>query len=123
MGSCAHAAIAGCGTAPTWSQVYAQVIDGSCNTCHGTKVGAGGLPIGNTADSAYPALVNQSTPDNSCNASLYIKPGDAVASLVYLKVTGGGDHGCGGKMPPSGGPLSSTLSNLVKDWINAGAKK
>jgi hypothetical protein len=57
-----------------------------------------------------------------CAAALYVQPGNADASVLYLKITAGANYGCGGVMPPSGA-VSPALSALVKSWIEAGAAK
>ena len=79
--------------------------------------------MGSTADSAYTALVNKAVKGSGCSAAVYVKPGSAAGSLFYLKMTAGANVGGGDYMPPSDGPLSAQLSDLVKSWIAGGALK
>ena len=121
-GACVNTAIAGCGA--TFTQVYQQVIvaNGCTSGCHGTTIGAGGLSMGKTQASAYTSLVNKAVSGSNCAASVYVSPNNAAASLFWLKIAPGATMGCGNAMPPSGGPLSQTLADLTKSWINAGAQ-
>jgi hypothetical protein len=114
-GQCQHTAIVGCGT-PTWSKVYTQVLE-HCTGCHGN---AGGLSFGPTAATAYSALVNQPVSGSGCKATMRVKPGNPLQSLLYLKLAPNADYGCGGPMPP-GPALSTGQIQLLKDWIDAGA--
>jgi hypothetical protein len=52
-----------------------------------------------------------------------VTPGDATNSYLYLKIIGQGVQGSGLQPPPSTGiALTQAQKNLVRDWINAGAK-
>jgi hypothetical protein len=58
----------------------------------------------------------------TCAAKVYVKPGDAAGSQLYIKVQAGQNYGCGGVMPP-GGAISKTDADLLKSWIDGGALK
>ena len=54
---------------------------------------------------------------------VYVAPGNPAGSEFWLKITPGAKTGCGGYMPPGGGPLSQADGDMVKAWIAAGALK
>lgn len=49
-----------------------------------------------------------------------IVPGDPAASLLYRKITEDAPP-CGSRMPQAADPLPAELTDLVRDWIAAGA--
>lgn len=73
----------------------------NCAGCHDASLKPN-LTVGN----AYTSIVN----------GKYIIPNDTDASLLYQRIIGNGNL-----MPPNGS-LSTAQLNLVRDWINQGAK-
>jgi len=113
------------GAAPTFTQVYADIINGppGCNGCHSPAGGpTGNLDMSSQA-TAYKNLVgNPPTSAPLCASETSLKlvdPGVACNSLIYLKVT---MPPCGAQMPFGGTPLTPAQYSLIGRWINAGAK-
>jgi mono/diheme cytochrome c family protein len=133
----------------TWNEVWTDVVDKHCITCHAPNpdggTAGGGLRIGlldmSTPDAGYAALVNQPAqgtasiiPDaGACDTladagvagSIRVVPGDAGASLLYLKVNGfTTPPPCSSPMPASGeipdGGQAAVVQE-IKSWINEGA--
>jgi hypothetical protein len=78
--------------------------------CHAGGRSAGGLNL--TASQAYQNIVSVSS---STQPSLKrVLPGDAGNSYLYQMVASG-------RMPLSGGSLTSADIDLIRQWINAGA--
>jgi hypothetical protein len=81
-----------------------------------------------TVDAGYANLVNVAAQGSACGATqlLRVVPGDAGASLLYLKVNGyTTPPPCGVAMPksgelPDGG--QAALVQAVQSWINEGAQ-
>jgi hypothetical protein len=85
-----------------------------------------------TVDAGYANLVNVAAQGSACGALdgstqlLRVSPGDAGASLLYLKVNGFmTPPPCGAAMPksgelPDGG--QAALVDAVQSWINEGAQ-
>jgi hypothetical protein len=82
----------------------------NCVACHGLGGNAPDLRSG----SSWASTVG--VPSN-CTVGTRIVISSASTSVLYLRMTGGS---CGA-MPPAG-ILSSTLTNIVRDWINNGAQ-
>lgn len=106
---------------PTFTNVYANVIQGACTSCH-TSGHSTGLNLSTKAD-AYTNLVNKAAGTGgttSCAGKTRVTPGAVAASLFWSKI----DHSaaCGNNMPLGGGKLSADKIKLVGDWIAAGAK-
>jgi hypothetical protein len=103
------------GSAPAFSALHAQVLVPYCATagCHNTASAAAGLAL-----------------EDSCLAGKALKklglcgelvvPGSSSASGLMEKLEKSAPS-CGGPMPP-GTPLSSTLIDAVRAWIDAGAE-
>ena len=105
--------------APTFTQVYSKVMDGTCtgSRCHG---GGRVDPDLSSRKVAYASLVKEILPlcGGDTMASV-VSPAKAQDSVLYRKLIG---TSCGGtRMPPGALPLPKTSLNLVRDWINAGA--
>ena len=122
------------GDGPTFTRVFNDVITGTgCNggpLCHGGAVG--GLLMADKA-ATYDALVNvpgmgTNTADaQNANCAdtgiIRVVPGDPDASLFVQKVDPpGGEPPCGAAMPPTGGLLEREHLDLIRAWIEAGAK-
>ena len=88
------------------------IFNAACVNCHG---GNGGLFL--NQGSAYNNLVNVISQGYS--PTRRVKPGDPNHSVLYGKVFNTGQYGQ--QMPPGGG-LSSSAKNLIKKWIEQGAR-
>lgn len=108
-----------------FDDVYAQVIDPSCNSsgCHGSTT----TPL---MGSLLQAQSNLLTGDPSCApppyiSTAYVNPGSPTTSILYGVLLGPIVSGsCGGGsilMMPSGGTLTPAQIQLVEDWILQGA--
>jgi hypothetical protein len=105
---------------PTLSSIQANIFTPKCVNagCHP----GGGAPMSLQNGQAYNTLVNVTTQNAAYGGRLRVNPGNAAASVLYLKVTGdAATGGAAGRMPP-GAALSSTETNAIRDWINAGAQ-
>ncbi len=101
---------------PSFVADIQPLFSGNCLVagCHDV-VASGGLDL--TVGKAYMHLVNiASTQDKGKTRVL---PGDATKSYLVVKLEG--KQSFGSKMPPSGG-LSLESIQLIKNWINKGAK-
>ena len=68
--------------------------------------------------SSYINLINiQAT--SSCTSDKRVLPGNAPSSVLYRKIAG---STCGDRMPLSRTPLAQTEIDLIRDWINQGAR-
>jgi hypothetical protein len=100
----------------TFTEVYDQVLNGSCLGCHSGIVGQfSGLDL-STRATAYANTVNQTA--SRCSGQTLVMPGHAETSLLYLKLT---SPPCGSLMPPNGASLPQSSIDLVKTWIDEGA--
>ena len=101
----------------SYDRLQAQLFDMSCTSCHGSK-GAKDLSL--TAAKSYNAIVNVDSKTDP--SKKLIHPNDAQNSMVYVRLTneytqeGYYDH----RALTS---LKDTDVNLLKEWINTGAKK
>ena len=104
--------------APTFTEVYEQLVFG-CNGCH--AAGMGGLRM-MTQEEAYMNLVDVTS--RSCSGLKRVQPGDPSKSLVYLAITRVGMSGSCKvpSMPPGNIPWLQENVDMVKAWIQAGAK-
>jgi hypothetical protein len=113
------------GPAPTFTQVYADVLGPSCgNACHnpsGIGVSMGHLDM-STQSAAFTNL-NMAAQGIACsgNALPRVTPGNGDMSLVYLKVSLDDPTPCGGHMPLGLPNLPQAKTEEIKSWINAGA--
>jgi hypothetical protein len=85
-----------------------------CTSCHG---GNAGLFL--TRGQSYANLVNVQAQAGSCVGRKRVQPGDASSSVLFLRVSG---FSCGDRMPQGANPISPTDVNLIRDWINQGAR-
>lgn len=104
--------------APTWSTVYQQVIQSNCalSGCHnasGAK-SSGGLDM-STLCGARDALL-----EKGCDGKPRVRAGDGD-SLLLDKIESKKPR-CGGPMPPPAGGLSANAIDVVRAWIEGGAK-
>jgi hypothetical protein len=116
------------GVAPTFEQIYTNVLMKGSNLCVGCHTGSAFM--GNfdmsTADIAYTELLGMSgmggTTDCATNPRPMVKPSDAAGSYLIAKF-GGTDAGaaCGSPMPLGSTGLNAADLQLVRDWIAGGA--
>jgi mono/diheme cytochrome c family protein len=100
------------------------IIQRVCVTCHG---GSGSLNM-STEALAYTNLVGSAGAGTlamgaSCGTSglRRVTPGDAMMSLLYLKIRGGTAPPCGSAMPRGLPTLPAADIAAVRAWIDAGA--
>lgn len=106
-------------TAPTLTQIQAQIFDPVCTTCH-TDVGrspSAGLNL--KAGSAFGQLVGVASSNNP--GAIRVIPGDANGSYLVQKLEGATGI-VGSRMPRNGPPfLTDAQIKVIRDWIAAGA--
>ncbi|SUZ84360.1 uncharacterized protein METZ01_LOCUS37214 [marine metagenome] len=101
----------------TLSDVQNQVFTASCTSCHSGSSPSQGLNL--SAGAAYGNTVN--VPSTEVVSLDLVEPGDADNSYLMQKLEGTAQSGA---TMPNGSPmLSTTLRQLVRDWIDAGAQK
>ncbi|MCB9738214.1 MAG: hypothetical protein H6747_03030 [Deltaproteobacteria bacterium] len=103
--------------APTFGDVWTQVL--VTEGCSGQYCHGGLWP---NQDAAYKHLTTATIKTPKCASTSYVVPGDPNKSLLWLKIDPAAKHGCGNKMPTGKAGVSAASSQLVKDWITAGAK-
>lgn len=86
----------------SYKQVQTQIFNQSCVKCH-----SGLKPSGAINLSSYAELMG--------NTKKVIISGKAVLGLVFTEIQSG-------SMPPRGPSVDATLTKLLQDWINQGAK-
>ena len=108
-----------------FGSVY-PIIQRACVGCHGSS---GGLNM-STEPLAYTNLVGAagtgvSAMGSACGTSglRRVTPGDALASLIYLKIRGGTAPPCGSAMPRGQPTLPAGDIATVRAWIEAGAPR
>jgi mono/diheme cytochrome c family protein len=106
------------GSAPTLTQVQADIFTPICSVCH-TGIGASLPGIQNlTAGNSYASIVNVNSIEEP--ALKRIAPGDPDNSYLILKIQGSPGI-VGVQMPASGGPLTQAQIDEVRAWVAAGA--
>ncbi|MGA7178535.1 MAG: c-type cytochrome domain-containing protein [Thiobacillaceae bacterium] len=88
------------------------ILDQNCIECH-KAAGQGYAKSGLRLDS-YESLMA------GTKFGPVIKPGSSISSSLYLLVAGKADPSI--RMPHGKAPLSSESVELIKDWIDQGAK-
>jgi hypothetical protein len=111
-------------TAPTFTDVYNDIISPICSTCHTPKGIAPFLDMSSQA-SAYSNLVGVKADGPACGKSgaTRVVASNAKESLMFEKVSEDPPP-CGKQMPLgcSGADcLSASLQQEIENWINAGA--
>ncbi|MDO9016476.1 MAG: hypothetical protein Q8S73_17080 [Deltaproteobacteria bacterium] len=103
-----------------FAAVY-PIIQRACVSCHG---GSGALNM-STQTMAYNNLVGVAAMGGSCGASglLRVTAGDAMASLLYLKIRGGTAPPCGSAMPRGAATLPAADIAAIRAWIDNGAAR
>ena len=110
---------------PSLETLQAHVFEPGCalSGCHDAQVRAGDLDL-SSADASYDALVNVPA-DNEVafeNRWLRVKPGDPDRSFLVRKLSSPG-VGEGYAMPIGDQELNGAWMELVRDWIEAGARR
>lgn len=85
-------------TVAKFSQVYADILQPRCVSCHGAG-GSGGVSLNSYAGVAK-----------------VVKAGNAAQSALYISVSGAAPS-----MPLGGNPLSTAAVQELASWINSGA--
>lgn len=78
----------------------------------------GNAPFPLQAGVSFGRLVNVPATKSPCAGILRVKPGDAANSALYRRLEGT----CGDRMPLGLSPLPQTERDLIRDWINQGAR-
>ena len=78
----------------------------------------GGAPFPLATGVSYANLVNRPATNGPCAGDLRVQPLNADASALIKRVEGT----CGVQMPLGGSPLPSGQIQLIRNWINQGAK-
>ncbi len=104
-----------------WEGVFA-IISIRCG-CHDPFEQAGGMFDLTEEDDAYDTLVG--TPSIDVPSLNRIEPGDPDASYAFLKVTNRQSEvgGAGNRMPPTGFALPEDDIDLIREWIEDGARR
>ncbi len=104
----------------TWTTVYRDVVDGTCNSggCHAARRTRPDL---SSKTVAYTSLFAKNGDFEVCNQVFgpLVVAGNAASSPLYIKLIG--DACMGTQMPLNQPPLSPSQLELVRDWINSGA--
>jgi hypothetical protein len=107
----------------SFGYVYQEVIAkfGCASAlCHGNKSGEMAYFIDQKA--AYGLLVNKASKVKECQFLPLVFPGKPENSVLYTKIKDG-TKTCGDKMPVGSDGLPDAISQIVYDWIKAGAPK
>ena len=106
-------------TAPTLTQIQAQIFDPGCATCH-TDVGrtpSAGLNL--KAGASFAQMVGVSSP--ALAGAVRVIAGNANGSYLVQKLEGSANI-VGLRMPRNGPPyLTDAQVKFIRDWITAGA--
>jgi hypothetical protein len=107
------------GEPATFTRVWGTIIETKCRSCHSGTTPSGTLNMGTKAN-AYTNLVGKPAGGFACNGKgTRVVAGNAAMSIMYQKVT---TPTCGNRMPAGGAPALPTVeTDLIKNWINAGA--
>jgi hypothetical protein len=106
----------GCVSAPTFTEVYTDILSVDCTPCHTRMNPAANLSYADQA-SAYADLVGVSAECGTGNVRVIA--GDSMSSLLWRKVAG--VDLCGSRMPNGRTPLPDAKIDEIRDWIAAGA--
>lgn len=110
---------AGCSVAPTFTEIYTDVIAVRCGPCHTTAATRGGMLDLSTQALAHAGLSGV-TATCGAGANTRVVPGDASRSLLWRKVAG--VDLCGSRMPRGMvAPLDAAQITMIERWIQAGA--
>ena len=106
-------------TAPTLTQIQAQIFDPGCTSCH-TDVGrnpSGGLNL--KSGTAFASLVGVASSQQA--GSVRVIAGNPNGSYLIQKLEGAAGI-AGSRMPRNGPPfLTDAQVKFIRDWITAGS--
>lgn len=103
---------------PTLSSIQANVFTPICTQCHFGNNPAAGLNL--EEGNSFTNLVGVK---RSFDPELRVVAGDADSSFIIDKLENINLGGSRGDRMPLGGPfLSQDITNVIRDWIDAGAK-
>jgi|GEM_PF-643072 len=101
-----------------FSKIQESILEPSCVSCHNTKDPQGQLDI--SKGKAWAAMVNKKSV--SYNGKIMVVPGKPEQSYLIAKITAHGDRK-GARMPTTGDYLWACQIDMIKAWIQQGAKK
>lgn len=106
-------------SAPVLADVQARIFTPRCATsgCHVTGSAAFDMVL--SAGLAADNIIDVPSGQNS--SFLRVEPGNSADSYLYMKVTADSRIG-GDPMPNLGGPLRQADLDLLRDWIDQGAR-
>lgn len=90
-----------------FDQQVHPILSGRCLPCHSAEKRSGGLSLASYADTL-----------DGGRSGATVKPGNATASLLMARITGETTP----RMPLGGKPLSTAEIEIIKNWINEGAR-
>jgi len=102
---------------PLFAADIQPILNASCarSGCHNSTASAG---MNLSSGQAYANIVNVAS--SEVPSRKRVLPNDAENSYLVMKLEG--RQTSGGRMPLGGGSLGSTQIQLIKNWINQGAK-
>ena len=104
-------------TTATFASISSQIFSQRCTGCHSGSAPAAGMNL--SSATAHAALVN--VPSVQRGGAVRVIPGNADGSYIIQKLRG--EAGIVGQRMPAGGPfLSDDQINLIRQWINEGAR-
>jgi hypothetical protein len=105
----------------SFSEKIEPIFVARCVTCHKVGGQASLLILG---AGSYNNLVNRQTaaPNSPNPTGILVKPGDSANSILYQRVSKIGLPSVQEQMPLGGPFLSADDQNLIKTWIDEGAK-
>lgn len=113
----AAALLAGCGQKESKPLTYQAdikpILDQHCVECH--KEGGKGTEKSGLLLDSYAATMR------GTKFGPVVIPGQAINSTLYRLVSGKADPSL--RMPHEGGPLAEAKVNMIRDWIDQGAKE
>ena len=108
---------------PTFGVVWDKVISKyGCTSavCHGNQ--SGDMAYFVSKGTTWEKIVNKASKVKDCQFLPIVFPGKPETSVLYTKLKQGAKT-CGDKMPIGSEGLPDSLTNTVKEWIEAGAPK
>lgn len=115
------------GPPATFSAIYPLIFppttNARCDFCHSlpaNEISNGKLHVGADQHGARAALVGQASISTRCGGRTLVVPGDPDSSLFLQKLSPAPP--CGNRMPLGGAVLPDAVLEMVRTWIEAGAK-
>ncbi|MBK7830714.1 hypothetical protein [Nannocystis sp.] len=103
--------------------LFPPTTNARCNFCHSmpaSDISNGNLSTGMDQASAYAALIDVVSTSSRCGGKPLVVPFHPEESLFLDKLMG--KPTCGDRMPLGGMALSESELEVVRSWIEAGAK-